>query len=179
MTPPLALRNLAHGNSPRHSVMVVESSDNSLFLKRNFCLREPQSFFVAESLQRRIKQILIQFRRPVFVGIGEGGLVGGFADAEMNQFAQTTAQAIADLAQRIGMSKLAEQHRDELRPAVKALGAPFGTMLLDQRTELGSGNMLEQLIEQTGYLYDWIALLLGIRSRIGPSQTNRFRLDQL
>jgi hypothetical protein len=44
----------------------------------------------------------------MLVGIGEGGFIGSLADAEVNQFAQTTAQAIANLAQRIGMRELAE-----------------------------------------------------------------------
>jgi len=54
---------------------------------------------------------------------------------------------------------LAEQHRDQLRPAAKAFGAPFRVVFLDQRRELGSRKMLEQLIEETRNLYDWIALL--------------------
>jgi len=44
----------------------------------------------------------------VFVGIREGGFIGGLADAEMNQLAQTTAQAVANLAQRISVSELAD-----------------------------------------------------------------------
>jgi hypothetical protein len=86
----------------------------------------------------------------------------------MNQFAQAAAQADADFAQRVGVRQLAEQHRDQLGPAAKAFGAPFGIVFFDQRSELGSGEMLEQLIEQTGNLYDWIALLLGIWRRISP-----------
>ena len=31
----------AQGNRLRHRLMVVESSDSSLFLKRNVCVREP------------------------------------------------------------------------------------------------------------------------------------------
>jgi hypothetical protein len=77
----------------------------------------------------------------------------------MHQFAQATAQAVANLAEGIGVSKLAEQHRDQLRPAAKAFGAPFRVVFLDQRPELGPGKMLEQLIEETRNLYDWIALL--------------------
>jgi hypothetical protein len=49
---------------------------------------------------------------------------------------------------------LAEQHRDQLAPATEALGAPLGVVFLDQRPELDPGEMLEQLIEQTGCLYD-------------------------
>jgi hypothetical protein len=46
----------------------------------------------------------------------------------MNQFAQTTVQAVANLTKRTGMGELAEQHRDQLRPAAKAFGAPFGVV---------------------------------------------------
>ena len=81
-----------------------------------------QSFFVAEPLERGVKQILVQLGGPVFVGIREGGFIGGLTDAEMHQFAQATAQAIANLASRIGMGELAEQHRDQLCPAAKTLG---------------------------------------------------------
>ena len=92
----------------------------------------------------------------------------------MNQAAQTAGQPVADLAQGVGVGQLAEQHRNQLCPAAKAFGAPFGVVFLDQRSELSSGKMLEQLIEQTGYLYDWSALLLGFGARIGTSRTNRF-----
>ena len=52
--------------------------------------------------------------------------------------------------------------------------APFGAVFSDQRRELAPGKMLERLIEQTGRLYHWIAILLSIQCRIGPTQTNRF-----
>jgi hypothetical protein len=45
------------------------------------------------------------------------------------------------------MGELTEQHRDQLRPAAKALGVPFRFILFDQRSELGPWKMLEQLIE--------------------------------
>ena len=65
----------------------------------------------------------------------------------MHQAPQAAAQAVADLAQRIGASQLTEQHGDELRPAGKALGVTLGGVLLYQCGELGSGKVLEQLIE--------------------------------
>jgi hypothetical protein len=65
----------------------------------------------------------------------------------MHQASQAAAQTVADLAQRIGASQLTEQHSDELRPAGKALGVTLSGVLLDQCGELGSGKVLEQLIE--------------------------------
>jgi hypothetical protein len=76
------------------------------------------------------------------------------SDAEMHQPAQTTGHAIADLAQRIGASQLAKEHGYELRPASKSLGGAFRAVFLNQSGELGAGEMLEQLIEQAGSLYD-------------------------
>ena len=75
------------------------------------------------------------------------------------QSCNTAAQAVADLAQRIGASQLTEQHGDELRPAGKALGITLSGVLLYQCGELGSGKVLEQLIEKARDLYDWVALL--------------------
>jgi hypothetical protein len=57
------------------------------------------------------------------------------------------------------MGELAEQHRDQLGPAAKTFGGFLRVVFLDQRPELGSGKVLEQLIEQARDLYDWIALL--------------------
>ena len=118
-----------------------------LVLETELLLALPQPFRITEPLERRKKQILIQLGRAVFIGIGESGFIRRLADAEMNQFAQATAQAVADLAQGVGVGQLAEQHRDQLGPAAKAFGAPFGVVFLDQRSELSSGKMLEQLIE--------------------------------
>jgi hypothetical protein len=42
---------------------------------------------------------------------------------------------------------LAEQHGDELRPAGKALGVTLSGVLPYECGELGSGKVLEQLIE--------------------------------
>jgi hypothetical protein len=54
---------------------------------------------------------------------------------------------------------LAEQHGDELCPAGKAFGSALGGVLLYERSEFGTGKMLEQLIEQARDLYDCVALL--------------------
>jgi len=54
---------------------------------------------------------------------------------------------------------LAEQHRDKLRPAGEALGIALGGVLLYQCGKFRPREVLEQLIEKTRNLYDWIALL--------------------
>jgi len=54
---------------------------------------------------------------------------------------------------------LTEQHGDELCPAGEALGVTLSGVLLYECSELGSGKVLEQLIEKARDLYDWVALL--------------------
>ena len=93
----------------------------------------------------------------------------------MNQAAQTAGQPVADLAQGVGAAELAEQHRDELRPAGEPLGGMLGAMLLDECGKLGPGEMLEQLIEQAGDLYDGLALLVGDARRRSSQGTIRQR----
>src|SRR4051812_8043507 len=75
------------------------------------------------------------------------------------------------------MGELAEQHRHQLRPATEAFGAPFGLVLLDQRSELGARKMLEQLIEQTGCLYDWSALLFRDSGQDRPAANEQILLS--
>src|ERR1700731_2009637 len=79
----------------------------------------------------------------------------------MHQATQTAGQPVADLAQGVGAAELAKQHGDERRPAGKPLGSAVAAMLLHQCGKLGPRKMLEQLIEQAGYLYDCLALLVG------------------
>ena len=90
----------------------------------------------------------------MLVGIGQGGSTGRFGDAEVDQTAQATGQAVADIAQGIGPAELAKEHGDELGPAGEAFGGALGVMFLHQRGELGAREMLEQLIKETGGLYD-------------------------
>src|ERR1035438_480002 len=95
----------------------------------------------------------------VFVGIGQGGTARRSENPHMHQSPQAAAQAVTDLAQRIGASQLTEQHGDELRPAGKAFGGTLSSVLLYEYGELGSRKVMEQLIKQACDLYDWVALL--------------------
>jgi hypothetical protein len=75
------------------------------------------------------------------------------------------------------MCQLAEQHRDQLRPATEAFGPWFGVVFLDQGPKLHPGKMLEQLIEQTGCLYDWNALLFRDSVQDQPATNERILLS--
>src|SRR5207245_1356519 len=48
-----------------------------LVLETELLLARPQAFFVAEPFEGGVKQIFVQLRGPVFVGIPEGGFIGG------------------------------------------------------------------------------------------------------
>jgi hypothetical protein len=61
----------------------------------------------------------------------------------MHQFALAASQAVADLAQRIGVGQLAEQHGHELGPAGEALGVAFGLVIPDQQSERRDGKMIQ------------------------------------
>jgi hypothetical protein len=78
----------------------------------------------------------------MLVGISQRGFIRRHADSEVNQFAQTTGKPVADLAQRVRVRQLAEQHCNQLRPATEALGRSLRTMFLHQRCELQAWEML-------------------------------------
>ena len=90
-------------------------------------------------------------------------------DSEVNQFAQTTGKPVADFAQRVDVGQLAEQHRDQLRPATEAFCGPFGPVFLYQRRELEAREVPVPIR---------IALLLGIRQPNARSKDSS-ALEQL
>jgi hypothetical protein len=87
----------------------------------------------------------------------------------MNEFAEAATETIANIAERSRMRQLTKQHRDKLRPAGKSFCSPFGSVFSNQRCEFGSGEMLQQLIEQTRYRYH-DAALLGTSGRIASAK---------
>jgi hypothetical protein len=133
-------------------------------LEAEFVFAQTQHFLIAKARQRGPEEIFEPHGRTVFVGVGERRTARRFQDAEVDQLAEAAGQTVADLAQGVGAAELAEQHRDDLRPAREALGGALGVVLLDQRPEFVAGEMLEQLIEQARGLYDCLALLWGWRS---------------
>jgi hypothetical protein len=93
----------------------------------------------------------------------------------MFQFAQATTQAIANEPERIGMSKMTKQHRNELAPTGKASCMSLGFCLFDQSSKFGAGKMTKKLIKQTGGLYHVHTLPFFGLFRI---RLSRIRCDQ-
>lgn len=113
-----------------------------------------QALLFTEARQRGPEQFFEQGGGAMLVGIGQSGSAGRLGDAEMDQTAKATGQAVADVAQGVGPAQLAKEHGDELGPAGEALGGAFGVVLFHERGELGAREMLEQLIKEAGSLYD-------------------------
>jgi hypothetical protein len=111
-------------------------------------LAQPQPLLIAEARQRRIEQVLIQLGGAMFIGVREGGFIRRHADSEMHQLAEAAGESVADLAQRVRMSQLAKQHRDQLRSATEAFGRPFCFMFFHQSRELEARKILQQLIKR-------------------------------
>jgi hypothetical protein len=68
----------------------------------------------------------------------------------MPQAAFTGPQPLVDLAQALGLVRLAEQHGHELTPTSETFGPPFGAVLAQQRFELAAREPLEKLAENAG-----------------------------
>src|SRR5579871_4124815 len=107
----------------------------------------------------------------MFICIGQSRALWRSINTEMHEFPQTTAQAVANLTQRVGPRQLAEQHRDQLRPTAKAFRSAFCLVLVHQRRELRPGKMFEELIKQTSNLYHSCALRLRFATNTRPSKS--------
>lgn len=64
----------------------------------------------------------------MLVGVGERGALGRPSHSQVREFTLTAGQPTNDLSQRFGLSQLAKQHRDQLRPASESLGVFLGLM---------------------------------------------------
>ncbi len=92
-----------------------------------------------------IDERLVQWPRPMSVGLGQRRPGWRSPHAEVNPFAQAGRQAAADLSERLRAPHLATQHGDEMSPAAESLGRslsvglPHGTRksrTIDQRQDL-------------------------------------------
>jgi hypothetical protein len=108
--------------------------------------------FGAEMVQQGEKEILIDLPGAVLIGVGQGGMFGGFGDAEMDQFALAGLEAFVDFAEALRLAELAEKHGHELVPAAEAAGVAFALVATDDLFEKRSGDQMEKLAENAGYL---------------------------
>jgi hypothetical protein len=111
---------------------------------------EPEPFAAAPRgdlhlafFQQLIENRLVEFPRPVFIGICQRRFFGCLADAQMFQRRFTTGQTHANFPQGLQLCHLTKQHRHELSPTGEPLGVPLCGMLLDRPRELPAREQLQ------------------------------------
>jgi hypothetical protein len=133
--------------------MVVESSESNLFLKRNFVLRAPRPVHWRKCSAVFQNSSSKKAAGRWAFGVRKRGFVGSFVHAQMVELALDASQAVADLAQTVGVGQMAEEHGDQLGPAGKAFGGALGLMFSEGGAKRGAWDVSEQLTKQTGGLY--------------------------
>jgi hypothetical protein len=76
------------------------------------------------------------------------------------QLAQATGQSVTDQPQRICVRQLTKQHRDKMGPTGKSSRMSFGFCGFHQSSKFRAGEVMKNLIKQTGGQYHVRALLL-------------------
>ncbi len=61
-----------------------------------------------------------------------------------------TGQAVANLAQRVGASQMAKEHRDALRPTGEPLRGFLGAVFSHEPLKFRARKVIKQLTKQTG-----------------------------
>jgi hypothetical protein len=79
----------------------------------------------------------------------------------MFQLALAATQTVADQSQRIRLSQLTKQHRNELSPAGKPSRVSFRLGFLNQSAKFRPGEVMKKLIKQTSGQYHVLALLFA------------------
>ena len=111
-----------------------------------------------ELLDHGPEEFLNEFCRTILVGIGKGGLVWGFANAEVFEFPLAAGQTATDLPKGVSTGQVAKEHCHQLGPAGKSLRFALRLVFGDQMRKFGSGKVMKQLTKQTRYLYHGSAL---------------------
>lgn len=107
---------------------------------------------LAQMVDQRKKQILINLPTAVFIGMGERGVTGCLGHAPMHQFAFAGLQPLANLTQAVRLPQLAEQHRYKLIPTGKNPGVPHPAIPGDGCIEKPAWRQAQKLAENAGYL---------------------------
>src|SRR5690242_1616792 len=106
---------------------------------------EPNS---SRFVSKTISQSLSASQTTVFVGIRQGRAARCTGDPHMHESPEAEPQTVADLAQGIGASQLAEQHRNEPVQQVKPLAGRSAPCFFTRAANSRPREVLEQLIEQ-------------------------------
>jgi len=86
---------------------------------------------------------------PVRIGVGESRTLRGIPDAKVVELTLHAGQASANLTKAVRSPKLAEEHRHELRPAIKAFGRPVSPVGTNCFFKLRARKKTQQLAEHT------------------------------
>src|SRR6202011_822406 len=87
----------------------------------------------------------------MLVGIGQGRFARCPLQSQVLQFPHRCAQSATNLTQRLGPPQVAEQHGDELAPALESTGMAIRLVLFDGRFEFQPGKQLQKLRKNTAY----------------------------
>src|SRR5205807_3648201 len=109
--------------------------------------------------QRLFENRLVQFPRPILIGIGQRGLLGRYRHTQVLQLSLAARQAAANLTQRMRPSQLAKQHGHELAPTRETPRVAFGLVLLDRLLEIPTRKQLQHLRENAAYFVHRLSLL--------------------
>jgi hypothetical protein len=109
----------------------------------------------ADVAEHLVEELLKEVGGALGVGVGQGGAPRSAGHAEVLELALAAAESGVDLAQALGLGKLAEEHGDEVVPAGESLGAPLATGLADELGEAISVDERKKLAEKTrsGYIH--------------------------
>ena len=92
--------------------------------------------------QRLLEHRLVEFPRPMLIGVGQRGLLGIRRHAQMLQLPFATRQPTANLAQGMRPAQLAKQQGHELASAREAPRVRFGLVLLHRPLEIPAREQL-------------------------------------
>src|SRR5215472_13176085 len=100
-----------------------------------------------------MKHGLVQLPRPMLVGIAQRRACGRFRQAQVLQLPLAGLQSFGDLAQRLGLRQLAEQHGNQLPPTGEATRMPLCLVLAHCGFEAIARDQLENLAENATYSF--------------------------
>jgi len=96
---------------------------------------EPELFTrceLATPWEHCVEEVAVQLPRPVLVSVGKRGFLGSRIKTKVDELSERTMEAVADLAEGLGLGEVAKRHGNELIPAGEAFGGKVAIVLGDQ-----------------------------------------------